>query len=132
MKLLELLSFFFMGYIDFKGRCTRLRYWAITPVYGFSFVGITFLSIAFEGWPRIVIFWGFILLTLVPFISVFVKRLHDFNMTGYAAAVLIPVFLLSSLWGVLMAVIVVGVIPPSRGINKFGDGANGDALSVFD
>ena len=79
-----------------------------------------------------ILFWAFILLTFVPFISILVKRLHDFNVTGYAATAFIPILVFGGIWMVLAAIILLGLVPATRGTNKFGDDARGGNLSVFD
>lgn len=128
----DLIFFFFMGYIDFDDRCDRRRFWLITPVYVLCLVGVTLLSVRFTGAPRQIIFWGFLVSTLVPFISLIVKRLHDFNITGYAVIALVPILFVGGIWVCLLAIIAIGFIPATRGTNKYGDDARGGNVSVFD
>ena len=86
----------------------------------------------FEGVLRGLIFWGFILATLVPFTSITVKRLHDFNASGYWAIGLIPASIFGGIWIILLVLILIGLIPATLGTNRFGDDARGGNMSVFD
>ena len=132
MKILEPISYFFAGYTDFTDRCARPLFWKIAPVWILTLTGVTFLSLEFEGWPRQVLFWGFLLATALPFTSLLIRRLHDFNMSGFWAIGLVALAVIGGIWLLLIGILIIGCVAPSRGTNKYGDDARGGNSSVFD
>lgn len=104
----------FKRWNDFNGRSTRSDFWTFTlgnmvvaivlallATYVLSAFGI--LSVLFS------------LLVLVPSIALTVRRLHDFDASGWFILIgFIPVI-------GLIAMIVFGCIPGTEGSNKFGE-----------
>lgn len=102
------------------------------PVWTLAFIGVTFLSLQFEGWITMLLFWGFLLLTALPFTSLIVRRLHDFNLSGFWSLGLMALALIGGLSFLLIGILIIGCVPPSRGTNKYGDDPRGGNTSVFD
>ncbi|GAA3274989.1 DUF805 domain-containing protein [Paenarthrobacter aurescens] len=93
---------FFKKYATFSGRASRSEYWwwalvnAVVLIV-FQIVMTTGLSVDAEGLPvfgatyfvgvAVVTIWG--LATLVPSIALLVRRLHDANLSGWLALLII-------------------------------------------
>ncbi|MBQ9813874.1 MAG: DUF805 domain-containing protein [Thermoguttaceae bacterium] len=70
-----------------------------------------------------IIFIGilYLLTNFIPFLCLVVRRLHDANVSGWAALLLFIPFLIPFLgrfWRTLL--LIVGLLPPTKGPNKYG------------
>lgn len=69
-------------FADFNGRAKRSEYWTFVLISGIVSFLLSFIS------PEIGAI--FVLLTIIPHISVSVRRLHDINLSGWWALLFIP------------------------------------------
>lgn len=124
---------YFEGYTDFKGRASRAEFWwpvlfklmvVIVLLIPVTIAGALSSSsgpgplMVFAALPLIV----FLLAVFIPDIALFVRRLHDLNLTGWIylglfIALFLPVLNMIS----MIAQIVVACIPSKKGPNKYGD-----------
>ena len=109
MTFSDSLSVCFKKYFVFKGRASRSEYWwfqlIVSPSYFISEVLDNEISF---------FFLGITLITLIPAISVGVRRLHDTNKSGY--------FLLISFIPFIGGLILLFLLIPegTKGKNRFG------------
>jgi uncharacterized membrane protein YhaH (DUF805 family) len=98
VKFKEAVRLGFMRYFDFRGRSTRGEYWWFTLFTSIgTFVTSILDTVIGTGGPGGGFIEGaFSLFTLIPSISVAVRRLHDINRTG---------------WWLLIAFTLIGIIP---------------------
>ena len=81
--------------------------------YG-PFAGLELLPIVFVGIPCL-------LINFTPFLCLVVRRLHDANVSGGATLLFLIPFLIPFLgrfWWTLL--LIVGLLPPTKGPNKYG------------
>lgn len=100
-----------------SGRLSVLRYWiAIVPIVALNIWAVEAM-LASRG--LVIIGLGFLALAITWCqLSITAKRLHDFDFSGsWAIAVLIP-------FVALVAQIVVGVVPGTKGANRFSPSTN--------
>ena len=130
----EAIASFFRRYVDFNGRSSRSEYWwptltllGLTIILGlvgflplamypdeeeFGVTGI--IAIIAVGLLVILV-----LATLIPSIALNVRRLHDFNQTGWIYLGVIVAGAVISLVQ-FVAMIVIGAIEGTKGPNKYG------------
>ena len=102
MNLYDSIISCFKRYVDFKGRSSRSEFWYFVlfiTVVGLTFdyfdariLGVPYLD--YDGYG--VLGSIFTLITVIPGLSVNIRRLHDINRTG---------------WWVLLSFTVIGLIP---------------------
>lgn len=76
----QAISSFFTNYVNFEGRARRSEVWW-AMLFALLVNIILGLGFAMVGDPGLVV-GLFNLATIVPFISVWVRRLHDINLSG--------------------------------------------------
>lgn len=121
-------------YVTFSGRASRSEYWWFFLAYMLVILVLAGLGVALSIGqmsagtdPSIisVLLWGlaglFVLGSLLPLISVTVRRFHDVNLSGwwYLASILIGMIPFVG-WLATIAAIVVTVLRGTDGPNKFG------------
>ena len=86
----------FKKYFDFKGRASRSEYWYFTLfiVLGYA-IGF---GLIFVAAPLFWLLMIFILVVLIPWISVAARRLHDINKSGWFQAIPIPAGILETIF----------------------------------
>ena len=108
------IGLFFKNFFAFEGRSSRGAYWWVTlALVILTIITMMIDGILFPGNPATPVSNIFSLLTLVPSISVSVRRLHDIGRSG---------------WWVLLVFTIIGIIPiifwackpGDRAENKFG------------
>lgn len=131
----------FRRYFDFQGRSRRLEYWLFMLLNFVVFIALFLVALGTRGDPAafavdtddplagyrmltgglgilVVVWW---LVTIIPIISVSVRRLHDREMTGwwYLGFIVLSIV---PLIGFLAAIayIVVMALPGTPGPNKYG------------
>lgn len=84
-------------FATFKGRATRSEYWIfvfVNIIVGFTISIISFnmgwMVDSHEGDDRSILSILFILATIIPHISVSVRRIHDINLSGWWGCLFIP------------------------------------------
>ncbi len=114
-------------YADFSGRSTRSEYWYFSlVVFGLSivsFIGMIALSETPLGIIFIIVLALVVLIHMIPSISVTVRRLHDFDSSGWW-------YLVSLVLGTIFFV-AVGCIASTNGYNKYGP-AKGNMRRILD
>lgn len=122
---------------DFRSRATRTEYWlfhVVTTVLLLAPFAIALLAVSNGSRgevPFMLSLLAFFLLSLLhalPTLAVTVRRMHDFNTTGLWLLLILP------LAGGIGS-IVIGIIEPSPGDNRYGEnprGGYGDLPMVFD
>ncbi|MDR2366942.1 MAG: DUF805 domain-containing protein [Deltaproteobacteria bacterium] len=113
---------------NFKGRANRREYWHFICVYFSIFCILLAIASVCAHFSKINPFYFmmlpflFALFALVPSIAVTIRRIHDFDVSGWLILLaLLPV----ANYGILIAF---GCIPGTPGPNRFGrppDGAPG-------
>jgi uncharacterized membrane protein YhaH (DUF805 family) len=116
MNFIQAVKSVFSQYVDFKGRAVRSEFW-----YFYLFVVLVNFIIIFAGGYEAavqniptkefnyitgVIAQIFHLVTIVPFLAVAVRRLHDVNRSG---------------WFILLPLTIIGIIPYIYWLCKKGD-----------
>ena len=86
----------FKKYFDFKGRASRSEYWYFTLfiILGYA-IGF---GLIFVAAPLFWLLTIFILIVLIPWISVAARRLHDINKSGWFQAIPIPAGILETIF----------------------------------
>lgn len=142
---------FFMNYINFKGRANRAEYWWAGFCWWIIFFLVVIVTIAISGNSSMMGFTTklkqiYSTATLIPFISLVVRRLHDINKTGWLSLLLlldlvlmpiVPILVSkvlnihSELYGVaitlipilifILFLILIGLPRGTKGPNKYGD-----------
>jgi len=71
----------FANYVNFSDRASRSEYWYFLLFYN---IGV-FAGVAIDTWiiGLPIIAWTFILATILPLLSVSVRRLHDLDRSGW-------------------------------------------------
>jgi len=117
----EAISDGFSKYAEFNGRSSRSAYWWWLL---FNFLVIVAASII-DAVIEIPVFTAIVLLGLViPDIAITVRRLHDFDQTGWLVLICVLPF------AGFVATIVFGCIGSSPGPNKYGPGPDGKAAAA--
>lgn len=106
MGLLEACRLFFVRYKDFKGRSGRKEFWLAVLML---VVGLIFLSSFGLG-------GAWVLITLVPAVTLTIRRFHDIGFSGYFALVILLPLVGSILFLVLVS-------RPSGPANEWGSPA---------
>lgn len=125
----EAINLFFRRYVDFNGRSGRAEYWwpmltiiGLTIVLLISTVVLTESFTEFGGAAivSIALLVILMLVTFIPSISLSVRRLHDFNQTGW---IYFGVVVVGTVVGLVqfIGMIVIGAIEGTKGPNKYGD-----------
>ncbi|MEM9583270.1 MAG: DUF805 domain-containing protein [Pseudomonadota bacterium] len=112
----------FRNYVSMDGRATRAEYWW----WGFTYTAICLASTTLSvlsvqpGWPQMValvngaLLFAFLLATIVPSLTVTVRRLHDTGRSGFWMLItFIP--LIGAIWFLILM-----VLPSEQGENRFG------------
>jgi uncharacterized membrane protein YhaH (DUF805 family) len=143
----EAIGLYFKNYVNFQGRSRRAEYWwpvLMNLIIGWGLSGLAiavgggldaYMAMDFNalGW----VFYGaaalWSLATILPGLSVTIRRLHDREMSGwwllgFIVGMLIPLVNL----GVIIAYIVIMALPGTVGPNRFGpDPKGGHDVDVF-
>ena len=110
-------------YFQFSGRASRKEYWIL---YLFTYF-IMYLLVFFKEYPLVM--FTIFLIFIVPYISLSIRRLHDFNFSGFWE-LLISIILFFILYTKLMFLvhymsffycIVLGIIKGTPATNKYGE-----------
>ena len=102
MNFIEAVRTCFVRYFDFSGRSTRPEFWYYVLFLIIAGLIFDFIDASIAGEPFLdyedLGFFGiiFFLLTIIPSISVQIRRLHDINRTG---------------WWCLLSITIIGLIP---------------------
>lgn len=133
MGFADAVKLFFVRYVDFQGRSRRAEYWWVVlfQVIVFGVLGLLLLTLGgFDPetgamGPLAFVFLGimglFGLAVIIPNISLFVRRLHDINLTGWIYPALVVVGLIPLIGLVAsIAQLVIACIPGTAGENKYG------------
>ena len=102
MNFIEAVRTCFVRYFDFSGRSTRPEFWYYVLFLIIAGLIFDFIDASIAGEPFLdyedLGFFGiiFFLLTIIPSISVQIRRLHDINRTG---------------WWCLLAITIIGALP---------------------
>ena len=129
----EAVKLFFTRYVDFQGRSRRAEYWWVVlfNILVFTVLGVLLLvlgGIDFDtgdmgpmGFVFIALMGLYGLAVIIPSISLFVRRLHDINQTGWIYLGLVIAGFIPLLGLVAsIAQIVIACIPGTAGPNKYG------------
>ena len=99
-------------YAVFSGRSRRKEYWLFTLFYYIAIVVLSFID-GVIGTPG-VITTLFVLITILPYIALGVRRLHDTERTGWWILIsLIPV--IGAIWFIVLC-----CLDSNPGENRFG------------
>ena len=88
LGLVEACRLFFVRYSDFKGRSTRSEFWWASLMLILGSLLLADLGLA-GAW---------VLLTMIPYVTLCIRRLHDIGLPGYFALILLIPFLGSLLF----------------------------------
>jgi uncharacterized membrane protein YhaH (DUF805 family) len=69
------------NYANFQGRARRAEYWWFQLANVILFVALLVLGAAIKG--LIILYWVYVVATVVPSIAVSVRRLHDTDKSGW-------------------------------------------------
>ena len=84
MNLIESVKYCYKNYSNFKGRATRSEFWYFYLFFYLTIFLLTFISgIIKEGEAMFVIGAIFVLGSLIPFVAVTTRRLHDVGRSGW-------------------------------------------------
>ena len=141
------IKLFFKNYVQFNGRSRRSEYWwpwllniiVIVPTLGFGAIMLEDSGCAGANVLAVMlIFLGtlYVLAIIIPSIALCVRRLHDLNLTGWIYLGLVIVGYIPIV-GIIsnIAMIVIGVVPGTKGPNKYGSdpkNPDGDIIDVFE
>jgi uncharacterized membrane protein YhaH (DUF805 family) len=118
-------------YFQFSARAGRKEYW-IVYLFGLALGNLAFFIAQEHTIFGLKTFWllVFVLtITLLPFITVYVRRFHDFNFNGWwVVPITLSPILIQSFMGDTAVFIIellingtVGLIPGTHGPNKYGE-----------
>ena len=142
----EAIKLFFSNYVQFNGRSRRSEFWwpwllhiiVTVPTLGLGVVMLESSSGDANALAIILVSLGalYFLAVFIPNISLSVRRLHDINLTGwiYLAVVIVGYI---PIVGIIsnIAMIVIGVVPGTKGPNEYGSdpkNPDGDIIDVFE
>jgi uncharacterized membrane protein YhaH (DUF805 family) len=115
----------FRRYADFQGRSRRKEYW----MFSLLNLGIVFVCAMFsagESSTAAVMLVLYLLLAVVPYLALSVRRLHDIGVSGW----LLLISIIPYVGG--LALFVLTIIPGKQGDNKYGqDPKYGSDTDVF-
>ena len=112
MGIVEAYSAFWRNWNDVKGRATRSEYWWGMTADIIMLLLLLILDVILG--TVIVLFIVYLLLSFIPRITLSVRRLHDFNWSGWwYLLVLIP-------GASFIVFIIIGVIPGNEESNAYG------------
>lgn len=109
----------FKKYATMSGRASRAEYWWFQLFFWIVTVGIILLCIPFgrDGenvcWVLVLIFF---IITLIPNLCVFVRRLHD---RGHSGAIFWFSFIIS-IFGVILIGNIINLLGSDEGDNEYG------------
>lgn len=142
----EAVKMFFTRAFDFEGRSTRAEYWWFFLFYLLVIIVAVILVVVlagvsggFEedaGGPGIfatlvIILVGlFVLVCIIPSISLAVRRFHDLNQTGWLVLVFYVLGLIIPFAGLIQ--LIWFCFPGTVGPNKFGEDPYDDFFAVFE
>lgn len=141
----DAVKMFFSRYVDFQGRSRRSEYWWVVLFNLIIFAVLGGLAFGLSGGdfesgnlnPLSMIFFALMglygLAIIIPSIALFVRRLHDINLTGWIyLGLLIAGFIPVINFLASIAQIVIACIPGTKGENKYGpDPKGGVAAETF-
>lgn len=108
----EAVRSYFRNYANFYGRTSRGDYWLVQMFHFFVVLVLTILS-ALLIFPALLLgLW--ILVNLVPSFSLFVRRMHDRNVSGWMALL----FIIPTLGSFIMLFLT--LLPGTPGVNTYG------------
>jgi uncharacterized membrane protein YhaH (DUF805 family) len=130
----DLWSYFWRGltanYANFRDRASRKEFWSYALFWTIVFIVLTVASIfadiaagnldTLSDFVPYITFTAvslFLLATIIPWIAMTVRRLHDVGMSGWFALVIHPLMFVSLGYVVM---IIVGIIPSQMHDNKWG------------
>ncbi len=132
MGFLEASAQGFKRYFDFRTRSSRSEYWwfllfCVLIAIILAIADLAFfpdITREFDDSGPLGLVWS--LVTIIPSISISVRRLHDIDRSGW--------------WYLLIFAIIIGWIVllvwfctrGTEGLNRFGDDPLGDSMDVFD
>ncbi|PAF53847.1 hypothetical protein BKH42_03705 [Helicobacter sp. 13S00482-2] len=135
--MIEAYKRFFRNYVNFEGRANRAEYWWVVLCNVIIYLVCIFLGLMIAGFQGdeitanlvfsmgigIILMWIYGLATIIPSISLTVRRLHDINLSGWLCLLgLIPYI------GGLI-VFIMTLIKGTEGENKYGEPSTFDAES---
>lgn len=132
------IGLFFKRYFEFNGRSGRAEYWWPTLTLVVLTLGLIIAgAVMSEGFTDFgplsvtlfLVLAVLVILTFIPSIALNVRRLHDFNQTGWIYLGVFVAGMLISLVQII-AMVVIGVIEGTKGPNKYGDDPLNPAESV--
>jgi uncharacterized membrane protein YhaH (DUF805 family) len=75
------------NYVDFSGRARRKEYWYFSLFYLIFALVIAFICVALKS---DILYYVYILFSIIPALSVAVRRMHDVDKSGWF--ILIPIY----------------------------------------
>lgn len=127
MGFIDAVKAFYKNYFNFSGRALRSEYWwpqvFFILLYVIMFAGAALLGETIGGFWVIVIFLV-ILASIIPSISVTVRRLHDSDKSGWF-------YLLGLIPFVGFYILYLVIIKGTDGPNRFGPDPLGSDTNVF-
>lgn len=142
----EAVKLYFTRAFDFQGRSTRAEYWwvflfyLLVIIFGIGLIAMLGgLSGGFEDDPGISgIFAGiilivlglFLLICIIPSISLAVRRFHDLNQTGWLVLVFYVVGFFIPFGGLIQ--LIWFCFPGTVGPNQYGEDPYDDFFAVFE
>jgi uncharacterized membrane protein YhaH (DUF805 family) len=79
MNIIEAIISVYANYATWRGRATRSEFW----LFNLFFVLALFFLLVFLGRDGLFLTLAFYMLSIIPMISVTVRRLHDTNLSGW-------------------------------------------------
>jgi len=128
-------STFFSKYANFSGRATRFEFWSFVLFYYFTIftlklpVFTSFFGNAIYGEIFQILVFGTYLITVIPYLAVSFRRLHDANISGWWSLLpLIPRYgsMAPVSWWILVVILYVVIsivfytLPSDPKKNKYG------------
>jgi uncharacterized membrane protein YhaH (DUF805 family) len=71
------------NYANFSGRARRSEYWYFTLCQCIMYIAMILLGVAIGGDFEFVPFFLYLLATIIPYLAVLVRRLHDSGKSGW-------------------------------------------------
>ena len=119
VNFVEAISLGFSNYFNFSGRATRAEYWWFILFLSIGGLALSAISL-FAGIPA-VLDTVFRIVTLIPFLALGARRLHDINRSGWWLLGYLG-YILLILPGLVMTIILIiwGIKRGDTGPNKYG------------
>ncbi len=108
------------NYANFDGRARREEYWMFQLFNTLILVALFILGLLFE--PLFFIAFIYVLLVIVPSLSVTVRRLHDIDLSGWWVLIKFVPYLGE------LALFVMTCIDSTYGSNRFGENPKGRGM----